>query len=155
MDISLLATAAMAILGPYISKAGEKVAENIGEDLWNKIKSVFTKDKEIQLVKKVENREIKEDDLVEIENSLKENLNQKIDFVQVLKTSLNINSTNEFILENYLLIASKIQEELKTLYLEQVNAGIAIEGDYKVKIAQLERKLRQTNEKIISLITNK
>lgn len=153
MDITLIATAAMTILGPYVTKAAGKVAEKVGEDLWKKVKKVFTKEKEKELVKKVEENKVTKTDLVEIENSLLEHLKEESELQQVLKTSLNISPANEFILENNLQVAAKIREELKPLYMEQIDAGIAVAGDYNVKIAQLERKLKQIDDKILSIIT--
>lgn len=153
MDITLIATAAMTILGPYVTKAAGKVAEKVGEDLWKNIKKVFTKEKEKELVKKVEENKVSKTDLVEIENSLLEHLKEESELQQVLKTSLNISPANEFILENNLQVAAKIREELKPLYMEQIDAGIAVAGDYNVKIAQLERKLKQIDDKILSIIT--
>jgi hypothetical protein len=152
MDITLIATAAMTILGPYVTKAAGKVAEKVGEDLWTKVKKVFTKDKDKELVKKIEDNKVTKSDLVEIENSLVEHLKEESEFEQLLKSSLHITSANEFILENNLQVAAKIREELKPLYLEQIDAGIAVAGDYNIKIAQLERKLKQIDEKILSII---
>ncbi len=152
MDITILATATMTFLAPYITKAAGKVAEKVGEDLWTKVKKVFTKDKEKELVKKVEENKITKTDLVEIESSLVEHLKEETELQQALKTSLNITPANEFILENNLLVATRIREELKTLYMEQIDAGVAVVGDYKIRIAQLERKLKQIDDKILSII---
>ncbi len=153
MEITLIATAVMTVLGPYVTKAAGKVAERIGEDLWTKVKKVFTKDKEKELVKKVEENKVTKSDLVEIESSLVEHLKVENELQQILKSSLNITPANEFILENNLQVAVKIREELKSLYMEQIDAGIAVAGDYNVKIAQLERKLKLIDDKILSIIT--
>lgn len=153
MDITLIATAAMTILGPYVTKTAGKVAEKVGEDLWTKVKKVFTKDKEKELVKKVEENKVTKTDLIEIESLLVEHLKEESELQQLLKTSLNITPANEFILENNLQVAAKIREELKPIYMEQIDAGVAVAGDYNVKIAQLERKLKQIDEKILSIIT--
>ena len=153
MDIALTATAAMTILAPYVTKAAGKLAEKVGEDIWAKVKKVFTKDKEKELVKKVEENKVTKADLVEIESSLVEHLQEETDFEQLLKTSLNLTPANEFILENNLQVAAKIREELKPLYMEQIDAGVAVVGDYNIRIAQLERKLKKIDEKILSIIT--
>ncbi len=43
MDIITLATTAVALATPYLIKSGEKIAEGIGESVWNWIKSAFSK----------------------------------------------------------------------------------------------------------------
>lgn len=153
MDISLIATAAMTFLNPYLAKATGKIAEKMGEDLWAEVKKVFTKDKEKELVQKVEEKTATQTDLAEVEKNLIARLEEDNKLEQILKSHLNITPANEFILENTLLVAAKIREELKPLYVEQVDAGIAVEGDYKNKIALLERKLKQMDEKILGILT--
>jgi hypothetical protein len=155
MEISLIATAAMTILGPYVTKAAESVAEKIGEDLWTKVKKTFTKDKEKEIVKKVEENSITRADLNEIQNILIGHLNQDNNLLEEVKTSLNIIPANEFILENNLKIAEKIREELKFIYEGQINAGIESEGGYINRIALQERKLKRVEENIIAIITKK
>jgi len=155
MDITLIATAVMTFIGPYITKAAESVAEGVGADLWGKIKTVFTKDKEKEFTQKFENGLITNADLGPIESALIEHLNEKRDFLQTINESLNIKSTNKFILESNLKVAARIREELQPLYMEQVDAGIAVEGDYRNRIAQLERKLNIIDEKIVVLISKK
>ena len=154
MDVSLIATAAMTILGPYVTKAAGKIAEKMGEDIWGKLKKVFTKDKEKELVKKVEESTATKVDLVEIENALVEYLQADSELLQLMKQSLNITPANEFILENNLKVAAQLREKLKPLYMEQLDAGIATEGDYTNLIAQQERKLKKIDSKIIAILEN-
>jgi len=155
MDIALIGTAAMAILGPYLGKVADKFAENVGEDIWTKIKSVFRKEKELKLVEKAEDNKATAGDIVEIENLLVEHLKEDNKFLQTITESLNITSYNKFILENNLKIAVKIREELKPLYNEQIYADVASEGSYKIRIAQMERKLKEIDKKIIETITER
>ena len=77
MDTLLIGTAAMTILSPYLTKAAGKVAEKVGEDLWVKVKKVFIKDREKELVKKVEDNKVSKSDIVEIESSLVEYLKKE------------------------------------------------------------------------------
>jgi len=102
MDVTLIATAAMTILVPYVTKAAGKFAEKIGEDLWTKVKGVFKKDKEIELVKKADEQKLEKVDLVEIESSLVENLKQDADLLKSVTQILNITPANAFILSKKL-----------------------------------------------------
>jgi hypothetical protein len=43
MDIATLVTTAISLVGPFIVKSGEAVAEKVGEDIWNVIKKPFSK----------------------------------------------------------------------------------------------------------------
>ncbi|MBN1992949.1 MAG: hypothetical protein JW953_09600 [Anaerolineae bacterium] len=48
LTITALASAALVILTPYLTKAGEKVAEKIGESVFNLVKSKFSGDKDAE-----------------------------------------------------------------------------------------------------------
>ncbi|MGC4038407.1 MAG: hypothetical protein QM764_20755 [Chitinophagaceae bacterium] len=50
MDISIVATQALAFLSPYLAKGGEAIASGLGKDLWELIKKPFRSDKEKKLV---------------------------------------------------------------------------------------------------------
>jgi hypothetical protein len=54
MDISMIASTAITLLGPYLVKSGEKIAEGIGKDIWELIKKPFKSDKEKALLKQLE-----------------------------------------------------------------------------------------------------
>lgn len=51
MDISIIAAAVL----PYLVKGGEKIAQEVGADLWELLKRPFTKEKDKQLLTKLEN----------------------------------------------------------------------------------------------------
>jgi len=46
MDWSTAAVAAVAALGPYLTKAGERAAQKIGEDLYSWLRKQFEDDKD-------------------------------------------------------------------------------------------------------------
>lgn len=152
MDIATLATAAMTLLTPYLTKAAEKFSEKAGENLWSKVKNVFTKENEKELVQKVEENNITKSDLAAIESSLIERLHKESNFEQLIRKSLNITPTNEFILENLQETAIKIRKELKSLYKEYAEAGINLKSEYLIRIKQQERKLKELDEIILSII---
>jgi len=153
MDITLIATAAMTLIGPYLQKSGEAFAKKAGEDLWNKVKKAFTRDKDKELVNKVEAGSVSKSDLTELKNMLAQRLTEEADLLVALKENLNITPANEFMLENNLKAAAMIRTELEPLYLEQIDASVANEGDYSNRIALLERKLVKVDEKLIRLLT--
>lgn len=50
MDIIAIATTALSFAAPYLAKSGEKVAEKIGEDIWNLVKKPFTSESDKKLI---------------------------------------------------------------------------------------------------------
>lgn len=48
LTLTALSAAAVTILTPYVTKAGEKVAEKLGESLFNLVKSKFSGDEETE-----------------------------------------------------------------------------------------------------------
>ena len=55
MDIITLATLALSFATPFIVKTGEKIAESIGEDIWNLLKKPFTKKEQEKLETDIQN----------------------------------------------------------------------------------------------------
>lgn len=49
MDWLNISLATMAVLGPYIKKAGESVAQKLGEDMYKWLKKRFDDDEEVQV----------------------------------------------------------------------------------------------------------
>ncbi|CAN1540243.1 hypothetical protein MCERE19_01715 [Spirosomataceae bacterium] len=45
MDILTLATTALTLATPFLTKVGEEISTKVGEDIWNVIKKPFTKEK--------------------------------------------------------------------------------------------------------------
>lgn len=87
-------TTALTLASPYLIKAGGKIAENIGEDIWNLLKQPFTREeteelfqdspsqKQLEvlkeaLVKKVQDNEIFKKELTEKITESQTNLNQQ------------------------------------------------------------------------------
>lgn len=65
MNASVLATQALAIITPLIIKGGEALAQGIGKDLWDSVKSLFKRNNKEEvldnLVKEPKNDDIKEE----------------------------------------------------------------------------------------------
>lgn len=49
MDPITLITAAITLATPYLMKTGEKLAEKVGEEIWNLIKKPFANEKKAEL----------------------------------------------------------------------------------------------------------
>ncbi len=64
MDIVTLATTALALAQPFLNKIGEGVSRKVGEDIWNLVKKPFTKDKEVNETKLLENPEAFKQELI-------------------------------------------------------------------------------------------
>jgi hypothetical protein len=54
MDFSTIASDALGVITPYLAKKGEKIAGEIGHDLWELIKKPFISDKEQSLIAQLE-----------------------------------------------------------------------------------------------------
>jgi organic radical activating enzyme len=60
MDIITLATTALSLATPFLIKTGEKIAEKIGEDIWNLLKNPFAKKEQESLETDIQNDSEKE-----------------------------------------------------------------------------------------------
>jgi hypothetical protein len=60
MDIITLVTTALSFATPFLVKTGEKIAENIGEDIWNLLKKPFSKKEQDTLETNIQNDSEKE-----------------------------------------------------------------------------------------------
>ncbi len=81
MDIATIAAAALTFSLPFLKKAGEKMSEKIGEDIWSKIKKLFTSDKQKKLVEQLE----KNPEDVKTQGAIEAILDEKIDNDELLK----------------------------------------------------------------------
>lgn len=81
MDIATIAAAALTFSLPFLKKAGEKMSEKIGENIWTRIKKVFTSDKQKKLVEKLE----KNPEDVKTQGAIEAILDEKIDNDELLK----------------------------------------------------------------------
>ncbi|MBD3863500.1 MULTISPECIES: hypothetical protein [Flavobacteriaceae] len=97
MEPITIITTALALASPYLAKTGEKVAEKIGEDVWNMLKKPFKKDKKKELFPESPNEtqleKIKEELLLKVQNndSFK---NELLQTITEAKTNLNQQNIN-------------------------------------------------------------
>jgi hypothetical protein len=84
MEPITLITSAIALATPYLIKSGEKIAEVIGEEIWNLIKKPFTKKDENVLSIDITKNEEK-DKLI---NLLSEEIEKNSDFKIELQTAV-------------------------------------------------------------------
>lgn len=165
MEAALILTGAMTLLKPLLQKAGEKAAETIGEKIaqktveksfWGKIKSLFINDNEIEIIEKIEKKEIaSNEDLILIENKLKEEIRSNPTCLNDLKASLNITSANEFIAMQAIDSIGKAQIELDTLRLKYDLLDEIDRGKYKIRIMERENDLFNYQNRLINILTNK
>ena len=57
MELITLATTALAFAAPYLSKTGEKIAESIGEEVWNILRKPFTNESDTKLLANLDSTE--------------------------------------------------------------------------------------------------
>lgn len=101
MEPITIITTAIALASPYLAKTGEKVAERIGEDVWNMLKKPFKKEKIKELFSESPNEEqlekIKEELLIKVQNneSFRDELLQTITEAKTNLNQQNINNQDK------------------------------------------------------------
>ena len=160
MDPSLLVTAAMALLQPYLVKAGEKVAETIGEKMaektlqqsfWQKVKGVFIKENEEEVIQAIEKKPISSSqDVAKNESIINKEVTTNPQFAVELKSVMNITAANEFIATEKIKSILRLKEEIKKLEVQMERAGIATSGDYinmiELKQVKLDYQISELSE---------
>lgn len=167
MDISLLGTAVISLLGPYLTKMAEKAAETAGEKLientssaklLEKVKSLFIipeNDEEKEVARKIElNQSISNAEIQIIENKISNQLKQDTAFAKSIEDILNISSTDEFIITNIINSIKNKREQLSILYQDRENDDDFNRGKYNVRIGQKERALKEDEYKLMQILTN-
>lgn len=81
MDPITLLTTAMTMLTPYIVKSGEKVAEEMGGDLWNWLKSKFATNKQLP-------KTVSEADLNTVQLQLMSEISSNAEFAKALEAKI-------------------------------------------------------------------
>jgi len=99
MDAVALAGTAFAALTPYLVKGGEELAKGAAKDLWELIKKPFVKDREKELLKKLETNPTDEgtrrDVVFKLGEFLEENPSLVKEFEEILqKLSHTVQKTN-------------------------------------------------------------
>jgi hypothetical protein len=81
MEFILLAQTAIALVTPFLTKSGEKIAENIGEEIWKFIKKPVNTESDEFLIGQVE----EDADVESLEIRLIEKLQQDSEFASNLQ----------------------------------------------------------------------
>ena len=112
MEIITLATAALSLATPFLVKAGEKIAENVGEGIWNLIKKPFTKKEQ---------------------NELEADIQKNTDKEKIIETIIaKLNSDQQFKadLEN---AVNQAQNELNAYYQQNITNNGNIEKQVNIQ----------------------
>jgi hypothetical protein len=155
MDIVLLTTAAFTLLKPFLTKAGGKIAEAVGEDFYKKVKGLFSRKEDNQLLEKAEKGPLSGDEVRQIESSVGQELPKNDALLKQLKEQLNLGFADTTKLEGILTSIEKIKMKLQPLYAEYADAGVATQGDYLNTIRMQERKLAQMEDDLYTLVHKK
>lgn len=97
MEPITIITTAIALASPYLAKTGEKVAEKIGEDVWNMLKKPFKEDRKKELFPESPNEKQLEKIKEELLLKIKDNESFKNELLQTIaeaKTNLNQQNIN-------------------------------------------------------------
>ncbi len=84
MEPITLITAALTLASPYLVKAGEQIAESIGEDIWKLIKKPFSKNDESILNTNLQDETEKE----QFKKALLEKINLDSDYKKELEEAV-------------------------------------------------------------------
>jgi len=112
MEPISIATTALSFAAPFLLKTGEKIAENIGESIWNLIKKPFSKKEQESLESDLQKDSNKEKAIETIIAKLNSDLQYKVD------------------LEN---AVSKAQQELTAYYQQNINNNGNIEKQINIQ----------------------
>lgn len=82
MDPLTLITAAMTMLSPYLTKAGEKFSEEMGSSLWTWLKSKFSGEDKVP-------EEVTTEDTNKIQMALMQLITSNPSFAQELESKMN------------------------------------------------------------------
>ena len=97
MSLELIVAEALALVLPYLGKAGEEIAQKAGGDIWETIKQSFKSDKDKELIKELENQPQNLKLVGKIELKLKEILkNTLMEVLEKAKLS-NIQNNNNYV----------------------------------------------------------
>ncbi len=164
MDPSLVIAGTMAVLKPFLEKAGETAAETIGKKLgesttektfWNKVKGLFVVDDEEQLFQEIENKPIAtQQDVALIEDKLTKEMASNPQFAAEIQADFNLSSTDMFVAEQLLKSIRADRDKLKELFEEKRLAGIETEGSYEIMIARTRRRMKKDEKEFLSLISD-
>lgn len=83
-EIIAIATSTIAFVSPYLVKTGEKIAEEIGESVWNLLKKTFVSKDESDIVIKIEENPESLESLAEFNNLLIEKMGKDNEFKENL-----------------------------------------------------------------------
>lgn len=152
MDYTIIASAIVTTLTPYLSKTGEKIAEKIGEELFPKIKSIFiSNDEDKKVLEKLELQPTVQN-ITTFENDLAVKIENNPDIARSLSEILKLTPTKSNKIENILTSSKELKEDLKYLYSEYNQAGESTQGDYKNRITLQERKLSKLEKEFFLTI---
>jgi hypothetical protein len=112
MEPISLITTALALATPFLIKTGEKIAENIGEGIWNLLKKPFLKNNEID-----SNIDIKNED-------------EKEKLIQLLLARMNEDISFKEELESAVL---KGKKDLNAYYQQNINNNGQIEKQVNIQ----------------------
>jgi len=85
MELLTLATAALTLATPYLVKSGEKIAENIGEEIWKFIKKPFVTENDTKLINELDVNSNLEIFKAELINKLSENPDFAVELQNVVE----------------------------------------------------------------------
>ncbi|HEX9510707.1 MAG TPA: hypothetical protein VF939_09495 [Puia sp.] len=151
MDNSLIANAITTVLSSFLSNSGEEIAKNAGKDIYKKIKLLFKKEEEKDILNDFETAPFSIDYRHSLEKILVTNLSDPNFFKETIHT-LHITPANTFIIELVLSSIRDIKAELPQLYRWWRNASPDKKGEYENRIEQLEVQLIHLEKKLLLTI---
>ena len=87
MEPITLITAALGFATPYLIKSGEKIAEDIGEEIWKIIKKPFSKEKQPRLANDLIDKSGREKIVEELLEKVKVDADYKLELEAAVKVA--------------------------------------------------------------------
>ena len=135
----------------FLAKSGEEVAKNFGKDCYQKIKDWFKNDKQKLVIAKLENPPVAAETYLELRTVLLESISTEPGFYSHISETINFTPANIFILHQVFSSMNKIKNELETLYDWWIKANGTHKGELDIQIEQLEMRLTQLEQKVLTI----
>ena len=164
MDVSLIISGATTLLHSFLTKAGGKAAETIGEKIakkamektfWEKVKSIFVDKQEHDTVEEIEKKPVaSQQEIAWINKKVTSEISSNPTFASEILTSFKLTPVNLYVAELILKSITADKAQLEELYKQRRLAGIEAEGPLENMISKVRKRLETDEKEFIQLITS-
>jgi len=155
MTVLAIATTVLSVLSPYLQKAGQKVAEMIGEELYPTIKRLFIIPEEevaLENFKKdpsAGNREKVKGILIQ---KLSDEKNEKE--LNEIKNTLKLTDSKAFNIEILVEQIEKAREDIEFFSLGENEVDETARGNWKMKVLSKQKHLKDLEARLLKTLND-